>query len=39
MVQRHLGADSLATWLDGEGWATERLVSRAGYRLLEVTAP
>ena len=25
-------------WLEGEGWATERLVSRAGYRLLEVSA-
>jgi 16S rRNA (guanine1207-N2)-methyltransferase len=38
VVQRHLGADSLAAWMDGEGWATERLVSRAGYRLLEVSA-
>ena len=38
VVQRHLGADSLATWLEGEGWATERLVSRGGYRLLQVTA-
>ncbi|HEY6530852.1 MAG TPA: methyltransferase [Acidimicrobiales bacterium] len=36
VVQRHLGADSLAAWMEGEGWATERLVSRAGYRLLEV---
>ena len=38
VVQRHLGADSLATWMEGEGWATERLVSRAGYRLLQVSA-
>jgi 16S rRNA (guanine1207-N2)-methyltransferase len=38
VVQRHLGADSLAGWMEGEGWATERLVSRAGYRLLEVSA-
>lgn len=38
VVQRHLGADSLATWMEGEGWATERLVSRAGYRLLQVEA-
>jgi len=38
VVQRHLGADSLAGWLEGEGWATQRLVSRAGYRLLEVAA-
>ncbi len=38
VVQRHLGADSLATWLQDEGWTTRRLVSRAGYRLLEVDA-
>ncbi len=38
VVQRHLGADSLSDWMEGEGWATERLVSRAGYRLLEVSA-
>ncbi len=38
VVQRHLGADSLAAWMEGEGWATERLVSRAGYRLLRVAA-
>jgi 16S rRNA (guanine1207-N2)-methyltransferase len=38
VVQRHLGADSLAAWMEGEGWATERLVSRAGYRLLEVAS-
>jgi 16S rRNA (guanine1207-N2)-methyltransferase len=36
VVQRHLGADSLADWLQQQGWATERLMSRAGYRLLEV---
>ena len=38
VVQKHLGADSLGTWLEGEGWTTTRLVSRAGYRLLEVAA-
>jgi 16S rRNA (guanine1207-N2)-methyltransferase len=38
VVQRHLGADSLAAWMEAEGWATERLVSRAGYRLLQVSA-
>ena len=38
VVQKHLGADSLGAWLEGEGWATTRLVSRAGYRLLEVAA-
>lgn len=38
VVQKHLGADSLSAWLEGEGWTTTRLVSRAGYRLLEVAA-
>jgi 16S rRNA (guanine1207-N2)-methyltransferase len=38
VVQRHLGADSLADWLTEQGWATTRFVSRAGYRLLEVKA-
>lgn len=38
VVQRHLGADSLAEWMQSQGWATTRLVSRAGYRLLEVSA-
>jgi 16S rRNA (guanine1207-N2)-methyltransferase len=38
VVQRHLGADSLAAWLSGSGWATERLASRRGYRLLGVAA-
>jgi 16S rRNA (guanine1207-N2)-methyltransferase len=37
VVQRHLGADSLASWMQEQGWPTERLVSRAGYRLLEVS--
>jgi 16S rRNA (guanine1207-N2)-methyltransferase len=36
VVQRHLGADSLATWLAEQGHPVERLVSRAGYRLLGV---
>jgi 16S rRNA (guanine1207-N2)-methyltransferase len=36
VVQKHLGADSLAAWLTAEGWATTRLTSRAGYRLLDV---
>lgn len=38
VVQKHLGADSLASWLDGQGWSTTRLTSRAGYRLLGVSA-
>jgi 16S rRNA (guanine1207-N2)-methyltransferase len=36
VVQKHLGSDSLARWLDEQGWAVERLGSRQGYRLLEV---
>ena len=38
VVQRHLGADSLQRWLTEQGWTTERLCSRAGYRVLEVHA-
>jgi 16S rRNA G1207 methylase RsmC len=36
VVHKHLGADSLARWLVGEGFPTERRRSRMGYRLLEV---
>jgi len=36
VVGRNLGADSLASWLDGQGWPTARLAARAGYRLLSV---
>jgi 16S rRNA (guanine1207-N2)-methyltransferase len=36
VVHKHLGSDSLARWLDGEGFATMRTASRAGYRILEV---
>ena len=38
VVQKHLGADSLQRWLDGEGFTTRRVASKAGYRLLAVTA-
>ena len=38
VVQRHLGADSLARWLDDQGWTTIRRASRKGYRLLDVAA-
>jgi 16S rRNA (guanine1207-N2)-methyltransferase len=38
VVQKHLGADSLAAWLEGEGWSVERVASRQGYRLLTVRA-
>lgn len=38
VVHKHLGSDSLARWLTGEGFPTERRRSRMGYRLLEVQA-
>jgi len=38
VAARHLGGDSLHRWLSGEGWPTARIASRAGYRVLEVTA-
>ncbi len=38
VVQRHLGADSLAAWLTGLGHRVERIRSKAGYRILEVHA-
>src|SRR5205085_3319601 len=36
VVQKHLGSDSLAKWLDEQGWPTARRAARAGYRVLEV---
>ena len=36
VVHKHLGSDSLAAWLAGEGFPVRRLGSRVGYRLLEV---
>ena len=36
VVHRHLGSDSLARWLTHRGHPVDRLVSRSGYRLLEV---
>jgi 16S rRNA (guanine1207-N2)-methyltransferase len=36
VVQKHLGSDSLARWLDGMGWTADRRVSRTGYRVLEI---
>ncbi|MEZ5244707.1 MAG: methyltransferase [Acidimicrobiales bacterium] len=36
VVQKHLGSDSLAKWLDDDGFPATRLSSRAGYRVLEV---
>jgi 16S rRNA (guanine1207-N2)-methyltransferase len=37
VVQKHLGSDSLQTWLTQQGFAVERLTSRGGYRLLDIT--
>lgn len=36
VVQKHLGSDSLAKWLDAHGWPTTRLLSRSAYRILRV---
>jgi len=36
VVQRFLGADSLAAWLVSSGFAVERRRSRGGYRVLDV---
>ena len=36
VVQRHLGADSLHRWLEREGFPTERIASKAGFRVLLV---
>ena len=37
VVGRNLGADSLHSWLEEDGWPTTRIAARAGYRLLLVT--
>jgi 16S rRNA G1207 methylase RsmC len=39
VVQRNLGADSLATWLTSEGYEVQRLKSKKGYRILQVGSP
>jgi len=37
VVSKHLGADSLARWMETEhGWQVQRRVSRVGYRVLEI---
>jgi len=36
VVHKHLGSDSLQTWLYTQGYPTTRLASAAGYRILEV---
>jgi 16S rRNA (guanine1207-N2)-methyltransferase len=39
VVQKHLGADSLARWLEQRGHEVERVRSRQGYRILRVVTP
>lgn len=34
VVQKHLGSDSLQSWLAAQGWPTERVRSRQSYRVL-----
>ncbi|HSP09017.1 MAG TPA: methyltransferase [Candidatus Dormibacteraeota bacterium] len=36
VVHRHLGSDSLARWLAGQGFAVERMASHDGFRILRV---
>jgi 16S rRNA (guanine1207-N2)-methyltransferase len=36
VVQRNLGADSLATWLEAQGYQVQRVKSKKGYRVLGV---
>lgn len=36
VVAKNLGSDSLARWLDEQGWPTSRFTSDRGYRVLEV---
>ena len=37
VINRHLGGDSLHTWLVGLGWEVRRIASQKGYRVLRVT--
>jgi 16S rRNA (guanine1207-N2)-methyltransferase len=39
VVGRNLGADSLHSWLEGQGWSVARAAARSGYRLLQVHHP
>jgi 16S rRNA (guanine1207-N2)-methyltransferase len=36
VMNRHLGADSLTAWLEGQGWDVRREASKSGYRVLQV---
>ena len=37
VVQKHLGADSLHSWLERSGWQVQRRTSKKAFRLLDVT--
>lgn len=37
VVQKNLGADSLTTWLNAEGFPTEKIASSKGFRILRTT--
>lgn len=37
VINRNLGSDSLAVWLTKQGYSTERLSSKRGFRVLRVT--
>lgn len=39
VVQKHLGADSLARWMEAMGWPTTRHAARRGYRVLVASVP
>ncbi|MGC4175799.1 class I SAM-dependent methyltransferase [Demequina sp.] len=40
VVQRNLGADSLAAWIAQQGWGQiEKVASAKGFRVLRLTAP
>jgi 16S rRNA (guanine1207-N2)-methyltransferase len=36
VINRHLGGDSLHTWLVERGWRVERIASQKGFRVLKV---
>ncbi len=36
VVQRNLGADSLITWLNGQGLRASKYASKKGFRIIEV---
>jgi 16S rRNA G1207 methylase RsmC len=38
VVAKHLGADSLQTWLTAQGYPTERHASQSAFRILRVTS-